>query len=713
MKLHHVVAAIAFLAPASLAPIPAQADNTPSFVKGGILAKSYDGISDDLLTGGLGKMGLQEPVFPGGLDDPPTASQLRRLAIYNNYRALVDMSSGGGYGTLYGPNVTADGTVTGDPGLIPGMEFLAYAGDASGKENVTMMVQIPHATVTSPGFDPSNPCIVAAPSSGSRGVYGAIATAGEWGLKNGCAVAYTDKGTGTGAHGLDANTVGLITGTRVDAQTAGKDSSFTAKINEKKRGDFNASTPDRFAFKHAHSRLNPEKDWGKNVLQSIELAFFVLNERYPDAGITPGNTLVIASSVSNGGGASIRAAEQDRKGLIDGVAVSEPNVNPASSDPEFAIVQGDGDPFSDHSRSLYDYVTLLNVYQGCANFSQPAAPLNLSDLLFGVSFSANRCASLRDKGLLSADDPLTQALEAQAIINGFGILPEQNFVQPSHWWLSVPQAITVTYANSYSRQRVERNLCDYSFGATAGNSLGTLPGDGQPTALPGSAAGLLFATSNGIPPTGGVNVINNASADGPRLDRISVSPSSGRQDENLDGALCLRALATGVDPVTGQGLASTAGADHRKLLAGVARIRASGDLRGLPAIIVTGRNDAILPLNHTSRAYFGLNQSLEGSGSRLRYYEITNAQHLDALNAFAGFDNTLVPLHHYFIEAMDLMFDHLRSGAPLPPSQVVHTVPRGGPPGAAPVIGPANLPPVSPAPAAAITFIDHELRIPD
>jgi len=42
------------------------------------------------------------------------------------------------------------------------------------------------------------PCIVTATSSGSRGVYGAIAAVGEWGLKHGCAVAYTDKGTEKG-----------------------------------------------------------------------------------------------------------------------------------------------------------------------------------------------------------------------------------------------------------------------------------------------------------------------------------------------------------------------------------------------------------------------------------------------------------------------------------------------------------------------------------
>lgn len=54
------------------------------------------------------------------------------------------------------------------------------------------MVQVPAS------FNPAQPCIVTATSSGSRGIYGAIGTAGEWGLKHGCAVAYTDKGSGNG-----------------------------------------------------------------------------------------------------------------------------------------------------------------------------------------------------------------------------------------------------------------------------------------------------------------------------------------------------------------------------------------------------------------------------------------------------------------------------------------------------------------------------------
>ncbi|MDH3595153.1 MAG: D-(-)-3-hydroxybutyrate oligomer hydrolase [Rhodospirillales bacterium] len=665
----------------------AQAGERPNFILGEISRTVYDGVSDDLLTGGLGKDGLAFAAPAPGFTDPenPTPAELRRLAIYNNYRALVDTTEGGGYGVLYGPNVTADGVPTSGQGLVAGVEHIAYAGNASGKVNVTMMVQLPDS------FDPASPCIVTAPSSGSRGVYGAIGTAGEWGLKNGCAVAYTEKGTGTGAHDLQDDTVNLITGERAGADEAGKDSTFTAKLGAEQQDRFNAATPDRFAFKHAHSRRNPEKDWGRDVLRSIDFAFFVLGQEYPGASIAPGNTIVIASSVSNGGGASILAAEQDAKGLIDGVAVSEPNINPTPGAP-FRIVQGDGPPLTAHSRNLYDYTTLLNAYQGCASVAFPPFAL------FNFAPSPDRCATLHDKGLLAADTLADQAIEAQAVINDYGILPEQNIVQPSHWFLFVPQAISVTYANAYGRVSVTDNLCAYSFAATGP--------DGAPVPLSTAAEAALFSTSNGIPPTGGVNLVNNAAPEGPKEDRGSTP------DQNLDGALCLRGLSTGADPVTGALLAGKAAGFAERIAEGIGEILAGGDLNGTPTLIVTGRSDAILPPNHTSRAYVGLNQVVEGAGSKLRYYEVLNAQHLDVLNAFGGFDERFVPLHHYFIGALDMMLDHLRNGTPLPPSQVVRTTPRG--PGAPP-ISLANLPPIAaaPDPGSAITFAAGILRIPE
>jgi hydroxybutyrate-dimer hydrolase len=374
----------------------------------------------------------------------------------------------------------------------------------------------------------------------------------------------------------------------------------------------------------------------------------------------------------------------------------------------------------DHSRSLYDAATLLTVYQGCANLLYPFAPLNFTDRFFGETFAANRCTSLFEKGLLTEPDLAGQAAESQAIINAFGILPEQNIVQPSHWWISAPQAIAVTYANAYGRMGVEDNLCDYSFAATDIGPLGSVPpppsDSGNIVVLDEAAEAVLFGTSIGIPPTAGINIINNASVEGPKLDRQSIGPSTLRKDENLDGALCLRALATGKDPVNDKNLKGRSNFVHKKIKHGIRKIRASGKLHGTPALLVTGRNDAVIPLNHSSRAYYGLNQSVEGENSKLRYFEVTNAQHFDTLNAFPGFDNQFIPLQYYFIQVMDILFDHLKNGTPLPPSQVVRTSPRGGEPGAAPPIDAStNLPSISPMPEQSdlITFEAGVLFIPE
>lgn len=60
------------------------------------------------------------------------------------------------------------------------------------------------------------------------------------------------------------------------------------------------------------------------------------------------------------------------------------------------------------------------------------------------------------------------------------------------------------------------------------------------------------------------------------------------------------------------------------------------------------------------------------------------------------------------------MYAHLRNGAPLPPSQVVQTVPRGGDLVTVPPITVTNVPPVSSNPGAnAITFSGRVLFIPE
>jgi len=679
------VVSAAFWIAIAEAPVQAQGPFVPPKT---ILHTFYDGNTNDLLTAGLGKSGLGNPTPPRPTNaQHPTADELRTSAIYNNYRALVDPTKEGGYGVLYGPNVGIDGVPTESEGKIAGDEYIAFAHDPGGRKQVTMMVQVPAH------FDPARACIITAPSSGSRGIYGAIAT-GEWGLKRGCAVAYTDKGTGTGAHDLQINTVNLIRGERASAADAGDNSNFTAALTGAERTAFNAATPNRFAFKHAHSQKNPEKDWGENVLESIRFAFHILEQKYGPQ-INKQSTIVIASSVSNGGGASLRALEADQERLIDGLAVAEPNVTPARRR-RFSILQDGRPPFTAHGRPLIDYTTLVNVYQACANMAaeNAGAPLNPGN-------GAARCLSLSAKGLLTATTLAEQASEAQRIINDYGILPEQNLVQPGYWTLNVPQAISVTYANAYGRFSVTDNLCAFSFSVP-------VPVPGIP-ALDPEAAATIFAWSGGIPPmtpsplappTSRLALINNAAPLGPVESGISTA------DQNLDGALCLRSLAAGEPGNPGRRW------QVERVARGVAQVGASGDLHRVPAIIVNGRNDAIIAPNHASRAYFGLNSIVEGKRSQLHYYEVTNAQHLDALNALPAYAKAYIPLHHYFNQALDLMYDHLRNGRALPPSQLVRTRPRGE---ATRPISADNVPRISdaPPPGDRITFGAAQVRIPN
>lgn len=652
--------------------------SAPTFTPERIVHVRYDGTSDDLLTAGLGRSGLAA-ANPPAVTNPknPTAADLRRRAIHANYRALNDMTPGGGYGTFYGPNVDLSGKDALGEGKVPGDEFLTM------RDGVTYMVQVPER------FNPKEPCIVTASSSGSRGVYGAIGTAGEWGLKRGCAVAYTDKGTGTGLHDLASDTVNLMRGERAPADRAAADSTFTARLSSEAKARYLRDYPQRVAMKHAHSQSNPEKDWGRNTLTAIDFAFHVLNGlKDARAGrYTPESTVVIAASVSNGGYAAISAAERDTRGLIDGIAVSEPNVSLAGV------------------RSTLDSSTLLSIYLPCASLAQAGAPLNTVP----QPLREARCASLAKKGLLKSTTLAEQTAESERIINQYGILADANAVLPSHYTLSVPQGVAVTYANSYGRFGVEDNLCGYSFAATAPS------GDNAGAPVPASGLELSFASSNGIPPTAGINLVNNLSPGGAREDRLSISPSTGARDMNLDGALCLRSLVTGVDAVTGQPLQGEMLEKHRRIQSGLAETNLTGNLRGKPAIFVNGRADAILPPNFASRAYFARNKSAE-PGSRLHYYEVTNAQHLDVLNGVPGFDSRYVPLNVYYIQALNLMWDHLKRGRPLPPSQLVRTRPREQKEGKTVALAPANVPPIESA-LGPNTFItvgaDGRIRIPD
>ncbi|TCG07144.1 hypothetical protein BZM27_21470 [Paraburkholderia steynii] len=131
---------------------------------------------------------------------------------------------------------------------------------------------------------------------------------------------------------------------------------------------------------------------------------------------------------------------------------------------------------------------------------------------------------------------------------------------------------------------------------------------------------------------------------------------------------------------------------RRAHAADVNAIRVNADLHGKPPIIVQGRSDALVPVNHASRAYLAMNSITEGSKSQLVFFEVLNGQHFDAFLGVSGFDTRFIPVHYYNIQALNLMWNHLKGGAALPPSQVIRTVPRGGPAGAAFALTTANLP---------------------
>jgi hydroxybutyrate-dimer hydrolase len=271
----------------------------------------------------------------------------------------------------------------------------------------------------------------------------------------------------------------------------------------------------------------------------------------------------------------------------------------------------------------------------------------------------------------------------------------------SHYATSATPGVVTTYANAYGRFSVTDRLCDQSFAATAPAGGANV---GQPVAAPAASVASSFGTGNGVPPTAGINIVNDASVGGPLLDAISVSPGTGRQDYNVDAARCYRSLWT-----------DQASQGAQRVRQGVSEVLRTANLRGKPAIIVHGRDDTLIPPAFNSRPYVALNRKVEGAGSRLSYVEVTNAQHFDAFLGLAGYDTRFVPLHLYFNRAMDAMWAHLRQGAALPPSQVVRTTPRGGTGGAAPALAASNVPPIaaSPAPADRIGFEGAVLVVPD
>ncbi|MGC9539084.1 3-hydroxybutyrate oligomer hydrolase family protein [Streptomyces sp. UG1] len=650
----------------------------------------YDGRADDLLTAGLGFSGLRDATPPAPADpDHPTAAELRRRAVWASAGLFVGDS--GGLGRLYGPDIDGGRPVPGD-GRVAGTEYRAVAG--RGAASVSYVVQVPA------DLDRTRPCVVAAPATGLAGVYSMTGSAGAWGLHRRCAVAYTDKGMGPAFDDLHSGTVMAYDGTTGPRTAVGDRAAFDAGLDDAERARFDAERPYRVAYKMAHSGTNPQATWGRDVLRSVELTLALLNrdwrEGAPSAGYTPATTTVIATGVSNGGGAAVAAGEDDRRGLVDAVVASEPQMNLAPLG-GVRVVQGDRRVPS-AGLPLLRYGALASMLQPCAALTEPTAPGYAS---LDEAAARRRCADLvgDDPRLISRRDAARTGpaglpgLAQQALVRA-GFQPQSSYLQLAHYDPQTP----VSYAMSFARASVTDSLCGYGWARTDAS--------GHPVPYTRAELAAAFATSGGRAPAPGV-LIDENSPGGPVADAKSLGPQ-GAHDYNLQGERCVYRLAfPGAD-------ARPAERDWaRRVAQGLDATRRTGDLHGKPTLLVHGRDDTRVPVNHSSRPYLGLDSRAQHGRGTVRYIEVTHAQHVDS--TAPGFDNRYVPLGFYYQQALDLMWGRLRDGAQLPPSQVVRTVPRGGAPGRAPDLEAANVPPIARRPAGGdlIRVAGGVVRVPD
>lgn len=546
-------------------------------------------------------------------------------------RSLNEAVNMVGMGTLYARTATAQPA---------GEEILAVYHSQRENQNTGFLLQIPTT------FDPQQACIVAVPETGSGKLYSAYdqRVHGAWGLDHHCAVVYTDKGQGNGVENLASGEVLKLDGTTTkDKHDPGV--SFAVDTASADLQDYNRRFPNRFAFKHANSATNSDAHWGEDVVSAISFAFKELNKR-PDAHKTPltkENTTVLVYGSSNGGGASLKAGEFDSEGLIDGIVAVEPQIQPRG-DTRISVVTHTR-TYGGEAKSLVDYFTWAITWQPCASLAIKDAPLKEK-----VSYAANSCQSLKEKGMLQGATLAEQSQEALKKLHDYGWMSNRasDIQQPMHF-LIAPTATAQKYLNAQGRFTLAEHLCGYSAAKT--------DAAGRPVAATTADLGNIWVKGYGGVPVADINLINDRNPGGPLKDDLSLSPGSGRQDYNLDGVLCLREAAA-----------------SSRVQQGYQAVQASGDLRGIPTIIVHGHDDVRVPVNFSSRPYLALNSLVEGDRSRLSYIEVMNAGHFGAEKPF---DDVLVPLDFYGEQAMDMMWAHLRSQQPLPASQVVRTTSRG------------------------------------
>lgn len=638
-----------------------------------VMKTTVHGSDNDLLTGGVGVVALadtESPLPTYANPESPTAAELRRFAIARKF------DTGAGEGVLWG---TAFDPVTQKPvvgeGKLTGTESLAFYDDGTGTRNASMFVQIPDT------FDVNNPCVlVVAPVSAARLHLDTYLVS--WGLRRNCAVASSDKGGGNGVHDLSSNKVVMIDGTTADADSAGKDATYVAP--DLKATDYSTKYPNRISAKY-YGKRNRMAEQGEDMVAAAKFALFRLNEVFGEAigdgrtavRYTKANTTIIIAGRSSGGGGAVKAMEVDTEGYFDGAVVLFPAVQPVRND--LVSVQRGGRTIQSSGVSSPDFLFMESTYMICAGRAEPNWP-GYANLTYGD----NMCASLKDKGLVSGDTTVDQARDAVRILDEYGFDPDSHWQFPANGDVIGPMH---AMAATYMRVGVERVLCGV-------NAALTVDAQGRPTKPTRTQLAQMWVNTGTYNP----QPIYEDSLGGAVHITRGISPSTGRLDGSLDAKLCLQALKNGTST------------ESEKYRSGEQAAANSGNLHGKPMLLIAAREDVRLPATLTSRMYLGLNSVVEGSRSKLRYIEMTNSSHTNPAPARISSPD------YYLYSGLNIMWDHLRSGKPLPPNQVIRTLPRGeNSDGSAKNLAAANVPPPSLQPVQSdIILVDKgAVVIPD
>lgn len=569
-------------------------------VAGAIRETRHEG-ADDLLSAGLGLEGLRAATPPGVSGEAATPAELRRLAIWANWRGIVDLSDAGGFARAWGP--APDHSLP----AVPGREYAAFATVPGASQPHRVLAQVPDA------FDRARRCLVVAPTSGSRGIYGAIGFAGAWALPRGCAVAYTDKGAGADAFDWDSDTGAALDGLRVRRGEAAL--GFAP--------DGVSPGTHRIAIKHAHSGDNAEADWPRHVMQAAAFGLRALSQAFPaEAPFTPENTRIILAGLSNGAGAVLRAAELPEAARVAAVMAAAPQLHLAGGSP------------------LYDYATLAALYQPCALLDPRLAdaPWPMPRATFEPAVH-RRCAALAAAGLVAGDTPEAQAADALARLEAAGFEDFALRAGALNVAFDLWRSVGAIYAPAYARARADESVCGYGFAA--------LDGDGQPRATTGAERLRWFGEHTGVAPSAGIALV----------DGLAAGP-----DPALPGLRCARAAWAGDDALAG------------RVRAGIARTQATGRPFAPRIVVVHGRDDGLIPAALTARPWVA---AARASGADVRYLEVANVQHFDAFLGLPAIGAAYLPLLPYAWVALDAVLADLEGRGGLPESGAVETMPRG------------------------------------